>query len=405
MDCDGNKYAIKLLKRVNKIYDADKLKLLIAEANTLKILKHPQICMMYEFNEHGKILVNDPYKEIDVMYMALELVPNSELFAYVYIKKGFSDEICRLYFLELVEIIEYMHSKSICHRDLKLENIMLDKSYHLKLLDFGFSKIIPYHSKTSTLLKSFQGSKMYMAPEILEKKPYDGKLVDVFALGVILYALRTGEIPFQEATIYDKKYYQLILGKPTYWEHLPHISNDFRSLIFHMLDYNPSTRYRLANILSHPWCKGPTATEPERIDLFTRIHAAIEEKERINSLLTINTNSIETGIYREDGEPALEKGLIQEWMLAPPKLLFTYDACWSNDIICFKTTIHPNVVMHVFEIAINELNPSSIECDDKYYQITLNMKLTNTDLEIQIQICKIKEKLYYVDIQRIQVHS
>jgi serine/threonine protein kinase len=404
IDCDGNKYAIKLLKNNTEQYNEEQLRLLIAEANALKILKHPQICALYEFNEHGKILMNDPYREEEAMYMALELVPNGELYAYIDIKRGFTEEICRLYFLELLEIIGYMHSKHICHRDLKLENIMLDKSYHLKLLDFGFSKIIPYHSGQSTLLKGPQGTIFYMAPELLEDKPYDGKLVDIFAMGVILFALRTGTFPFNQASIYDQKYAQIKAKAPSFWLHFPGLSDDFKSLIFHMLAYNPSTRYNLTSILNHPWCKGPTATEAERNYLFSHIHEIMLANAANNALLTKSAKAKEEEIYREDGEPALDKGLVQELIHAPPKLFFPYDPVGTNEVMSFKTTIHPNVVMHIFETAIKAMEPSNLECDDKCYQILFNTKFRSLDLGAQIQICKVKDKLFYINIQRTQVH-
>ena len=97
--------------------------------------------------------------------MVIELLPNGDLYGHVSTSKEFPQAICRLYFKELCDIIGYLHSNNYCHRDLKLDNIMLDSEYHLKLCDFGFS-VLAQKDEDSLILNSYCGTELYMAPEI-----------------------------------------------------------------------------------------------------------------------------------------------------------------------------------------------------------------------------------------------
>lgn len=105
----------------------------------------------------------------------------------------------------MVEVLEYMQSKKVVHRDLKLENILVDENMNLKVADFGFATY-----KHINKLESYRGTKTYMAPEIKDGKTYDGRQVDIFSVGVILWIIVQGIFPFQEAKT-DDYYYNLLV--------------------------------------------------------------------------------------------------------------------------------------------------------------------------------------------------
>ena len=107
---------------------------------------------------------------------------------------------------QLVDTIEYLHGNNYVHRDLKPENILVDDDLNLKLTDFGFASF-----ENISKLQSFRGSKRYMAPEIKERKVYDGRKSDIFSLGMILYVVVQGIFPFREGTK-DDHYYKLIIN-------------------------------------------------------------------------------------------------------------------------------------------------------------------------------------------------
>ena len=144
-----------------------------------------------------------------------------------------------------------MHEKKAVHRDLKLENILVDDGLNLKIADFGFATY-----KKISKLSSYRGTKTYMAPEIKEGKVYDGRLSDVFSAGVILFIIVLGIFPFSEAKK-DEYYYKLIYeGKlEKYWKKTggETLSEEFKDLVLKMLSHNPAKRPTIEEVFKHPW--------------------------------------------------------------------------------------------------------------------------------------------------------
>ena len=111
----------------------------------------------------------------------------------------------RFFLWQLIESVEYMHTRKVVHRDLKLENILIDEQLNLKLADFGFACY-----KSIDSLKSYRGTMTYMAPEIKEGKVYKGSQIDMFSIGVILFIIVQGIFPFKEAQK-EEYFYNLLL--------------------------------------------------------------------------------------------------------------------------------------------------------------------------------------------------
>lgn len=155
------------------------------------------------------------------------------------------DKVQRI-FTQLVGAVCYVHQQSCVHRDLKLENILLDKHENVKLCDFGFTREYEGNAK---YLQTFCGTICYSAPEMLKGEKYAGEKVDVWSLGVILYALLTGELPFDDDD--DNLTRAKILGQePTYPEHIP---TDALPLLKSLLSKRPLLRPSLPEILAHPF--------------------------------------------------------------------------------------------------------------------------------------------------------
>lgn len=149
-------------------------------------------------------------------------------------------------FTQLVGAVTYVHNSSCVHRDLKLENILLDKNENVKLCDFGFTR--EYEGKAS-YLQTFCGTVCYSAPEMLKGEKYAGEKVDVWSLGVILYALLCGELPFDEDD--DNETRTKILSTEPKWPE--HLTPDSRSLLAILLSKRPLIRPTLPDILTHPF--------------------------------------------------------------------------------------------------------------------------------------------------------
>ncbi|KAI9826530.1 MAG: hypothetical protein M1826_006631 [Phylliscum demangeonii] len=196
---------------------------------------HPHIARLYE------VIVTER-----LVWLVLEYCPGDELYNYLLRHGRLPVEKVRKIFAQLVGAVTYVHNKSCVHRDLKLENILLDKNEDVKLCDFGFTR--EYEGKAS-YLQTYCGTVCYAAPEMLKGEKYAGEKVDVWSLGVILYALLTGELPFDEDDDNATKL-KILAAEPTYPAHLP---DDARSLIVALLSKRSLLRPSLSDILAHPF--------------------------------------------------------------------------------------------------------------------------------------------------------
>ena len=160
----------------------------------------------------------------------------------------------------MLEAIAFVHFRGLAHRDLKPENILIDENYDIKIADFGMVTR-PAGNAENSLNMTPTGSEMYRAPELVEQRPYNAREVDLYALGILLFILIDGLPPFSSADIeHDQVYKILATGRSeTFWKFVSqgkspgYFSDDFKDLVTTMLEYNPSMRLSIADILAHPW--------------------------------------------------------------------------------------------------------------------------------------------------------
>lgn len=185
--------------------------------------------------------------------IVMEFASGGELFERICNAGRFSEDEARFFFQQLISGVGYCHSMQVCHRDLKLENTLLDGSTapRLKICDFGYSKSSVLHSQP----KSTVGTPAYIAPEVLLKKEYDGKIADVWSCGVTLYVMLVGAYPFEdpEEPKNFRKTIQRILGIQYSIPDYVHISPECRHLISRIFDGNPATRITMSEIRNHEW--------------------------------------------------------------------------------------------------------------------------------------------------------
>lgn len=172
--------------------------------------------------------------------------PGDELYNYLLTHGALEPAKVQKIFTQLVGAVSYVHNKSCVHRDLKLENILLDKYENVKLVDFGFTR--EYEGK-SNYLQTWCGTVCYSAPEMLKGEKYAGEKVDVWSLGIILYALLVGELPFDDdnETVTKTK---ILKEEPTYPDSFP---PQAKELCQSLLSKRPILRPTLADILQNPW--------------------------------------------------------------------------------------------------------------------------------------------------------
>ncbi|KAG1347932.1 Serine/threonine-protein kinase SAPK10 [Cocos nucifera] len=185
--------------------------------------------------------------------IVMEYASGGELFERICNAGRFSEDEARFFFQQLISGVSYCHSMQVCHRDLKLENTLLDGSMapRLKICDFGYSKSSVLHSQP----KSTVGTPAYIAPEVLLKKEYDGKIADVWSCGVTLYVMLVGAYPFEdpEDPKNFRKTIQRILGVQYSIPDYVHISPECRRLISRIFVANPAMRITIPEIRNHEW--------------------------------------------------------------------------------------------------------------------------------------------------------
>ena len=214
-------------------------------------LDHKNINKIIGYGSDGKIVKPSGREITNLVYIILEYVPGGLFFDLCQAGGGMGEDAGRYFFEQIGEVVRYMHEKKAVHRDLKLENILVDDGLNLKIADFGFATY-----KKISKLSSYRGTKTYMAPEIKEGKVYDGRLSDVFSAGVILFIIVLGIFPFSEAKK-DEYYYKLIYeGKlEKYWKKTggETLSEEFKDLVLKMLAHNPAKRPTIEEVFKHPW--------------------------------------------------------------------------------------------------------------------------------------------------------
>ena len=190
--------------------------------------------------------------------IAYELAPNGDMFSNIKDSGRLPMPIMKFYAKQLIAGMNAMHKAGICHRDLKLENLVLDAEYNLKIIDFGLASTIE-GEEGSSFSQERVGSPGYMAPEIAMGMRYQPVSADLFSLGVIIFTMCTGVMPFGQADC-DDKYYLLIATSKhnAFWAaHEAYngapFSTNFKELLNYMFAYQPFQRLNLAEVIGHPF--------------------------------------------------------------------------------------------------------------------------------------------------------
>lgn len=261
--------ALKLLREEFLQRDSDSIKAVESEIQILQGLKHHNIIQIVGYGSDGKV-VKPSGRQIDnLVYILLEFVTGGLLFDVCQTLGGMGENGGRFFLSQMCDVLEYMHGKGVVHRDLKLENILVDDNMNLKVADFGFATFRKIHN-----LKSYRGTMTYMAPEIKEGKTYDGTQIDMFSTGVILFIIVQGIFPFKEAKK-DEYFYSLLLNKDyaTYWKKTggQNLSDNFKDLILKLFSYDGKDRPTVAEIRNHPWMQGDINMKQIRHDILSEL--------------------------------------------------------------------------------------------------------------------------------------
>ncbi|XP_019446038.1 PREDICTED: serine/threonine-protein kinase SAPK3-like [Lupinus angustifolius] len=233
----GEHVAVKYIERGKKIDENVQREII-----NHRSLKHPNI-----------IRFKEVFLTPSHLAIVLEYASGGELFERICTAGRFSEDEARYFFQQLISGVSYCHTMEICHRDLKLENTLLDgnPSPRLKICDFGYSKSAILHSQP----KSTVGTPAYIAPEVLSRKEYDGKIADVWSCGVTLYVMLVGAYPFEDPE--DPRNFRKTIGRiigaqysiPDYVR----VSAVCRNLLSRIFVADPTKRVSIPEIKQNPW--------------------------------------------------------------------------------------------------------------------------------------------------------
>ncbi|KAG2674134.1 hypothetical protein I3760_13G120900 [Carya illinoinensis] len=234
----GEPVALKILDK-EKVLKHKMAEQIRREIATMKLIKHPNVVQLYEvMGSRTKI------------FIVIEFVTGGELFDKIVNHGRMREDEARRYFQQLINAVDYCHSRGVYHRDLKPENLLLDAYGNLKVSDFGLSAL-SQQVRDDGLLHTTCGTPNYVAPEVLNDRGYDGATADLWSCGVILFVLLAGYLPFDDSNL------MILYKKISAAEFVcpPWLSFDAMKLITRILDPNPMTRITIPEMLEDEWFK------------------------------------------------------------------------------------------------------------------------------------------------------
>ena len=243
------------------------------EISMLSVLRHPfinQILDSFETDTH--------------IFIVMEYICG-DLLGFIRKRGKLSETVSKIIFKQLIEGLKYIHHKKIVHRDIKLDNILIDLTNTIKICDFGVSRKIA----EDEVMHEHCGTPAYIAPEIFENQGYTGFQCDIWSAGVTLYYILGGVQPFRASSIKDLEK-KVILGD---FEPLEEISKEANDLIKLMLNTNPEKRINIDKILNHPWLANIKTENRKKLNLFTDAEKILLSKYDVDYLTSEKEELIE----------------------------------------------------------------------------------------------------------------
>ena len=374
----GRVVAIKSFNKKSLSTNGDNMKKILSETDLMKKLNHPNVTKILEMFEDDEYIL-----------IAMEYINGGNLFSFVKKRRKLSEKTAKFLFRQIILGIKHIHSKKIVHRDIKLENILIDLNNNIKICDFGIGRILKNEKQ---LLYDKCGTPMYMAPEILlssKTKGYEGFPVDIWSSGISLYIMLSGTLPFnlknnessdmsEESNNNIELQYSIINKEP---KKIEKISDEARDLLKGLLNKNPRKRLTIEQILNHPWLMENSKKnfKNKKYHLFTKAEMIMLSKTYIdyrNSLIedlkenfTISNLKLENK-ENPDKTKKLKNITTKSSLLAPYNTLIQNEESFSEEGDNpdeFDDLANPNIILENDILIIN----------NKIKEFNLNYELNN----------------------------
>ena len=268
----GRLVAIKIFAKKN-LRSERKIKKIRNEINILSKLRHPFINQILDTFE------NEKYIFIVMEYICADLL------SFIRKREKLSENIAKIIFKQIMEGLKYINKKNIVHRDIKLDNILIDLNNTVKICDFGVSKRI----SENEIMVDHCGTPGYIAPEIYKNKGYEGFQCDIWSAGITLYYMLCGSQPFKAYSLKEMEK-KVLKGE---YEEIKNVSNEANDLIKKMLEIDPDVRIKLNDVLNHPWLKNEDVENRKKLKLFTDNEKILLSKYDVNYLSSNKEELIE----------------------------------------------------------------------------------------------------------------
>ena len=369
----GRVVAIKSFKKQN-----------CTKKNLERILNERDI--MKELNNKNIIKILDYFEDENYIFIVMEYINGGNLYSFIKKRMKLKEKMAKYIFKQIISAINYIHKKNIVHKDIKLENILLDINHGIKICDFGIAKKI--HS-SEQLFYGISGTPLYMAPEIFYQSAsgYQGFPVDIWASGIALYIMLSGELPFKtdKSGNKDSELEYAIINKTP--KEIANISKDAKDLIKGLLCKDPSKRLTCEQILNHPWLKTDEKKENDMCKLFTKNEMVMLSKSYIDYRKDKNENLKEyfniSNLFNDDNEKNDNQNLNKEYLknnqsksviLTPFNTMFSSE----NEIILNEQNECLDNINKKIQIQNNIIEiGNKVKQDYRFYELNNNQEIDN----------------------------
>ena len=396
----GRVVAIKSFNKDKLTINSENMKKIMYETNLMQKLNHPNITKILEMFEDDKYIL-----------IIMEYINGGNLFSFVKKRRKLSEKIAKFLFRQIILGIKHIHSKNIVHRDIKLENILIDLNNRVKICDFGIGVILRSEDE---LLYDQCGTPMYMAPEIIlssKKKGYRGFPVDIWSSGIALYIMLSGTLPFNiknkskkerknmknsgnsengenyeendDISLSNNNNYELqysIINKNP--KTIEKISDEARDILRGLLNKDPDKRLTIDEILNHPWLKSEENDynyNKNKYKLFTKAEMIMLSKNYIDYRIKGNDDLKETftlSNLNDSNEDNKNKNIkTKSSLLAPYNTLIENESCRINED--GDVEFDNGELFSDFNNSKIQLENEIIKMGNKVKQLYINYELNN----------------------------